>query len=98
MLQLCKKDQSPNKMTHFMLQPSSPPEKPSPLTSLVLFIFLGIRQAIVSSFTIPLTFSITFVIMTLTGITLNFISLFAMLLSLGLLVDDAIVVISAISS
>ena len=68
------------------------------LMFLVLFIFLGIRQAIVSSFTIPLTFSITFVIMTLTGITLNFISLFAMLLSLGLLVDDAIVVISAISS
>lgn len=68
------------------------------LMFVVLFIFLGIRQAVVSSLTIPLTFSISFVIMSMSGITLNFLSLFSLLLSLGLLVDDAIVVISAITS
>lgn len=64
----------------------------------VLFIFLGARPAIVSFFAVPLTFLITFTVMRVTGISLNFLSMFSLLLSLGLLVDDAIVVISAMSS
>src|SRR4029079_12949053 len=63
----------------------------------VLFIFLGPRQALISSLSAPLSFLITFIVMQLTGITLNFLSLFALILSLGLLVDDTVVVISAIS-
>lgn len=63
----------------------------------VLFIFLGPRQAIVSSLSAPLSFLITFIVMQNTGITLNFLSLFSLILSLGLLVDDTVVVISAMS-
>ena len=68
------------------------------LVFVVLFIFLGARQAIVSLFTIPLTFLITFTVMRFSGISLNFLSMFSLLLSLGLLVDDTIVVISAMTS
>lgn len=64
----------------------------------VLFIFLGLRQAIVSFFAVPLTFLISFTVMSMSGISLNFLSMFSLLLSLGLLVDDAIVVISAMTS
>lgn len=68
------------------------------LVVLVLFIFLGPRQAIVSSLSAPLSFLITFIVMNQTGITLNFLSLFSLILSLGLLVDDTVVIISAMSS
>lgn len=67
------------------------------LVMIVLFIFLGPRQAIVSSLSAPLSFLITFIVMQQTGITLNFLSLFSLILSLGLLVDDTVVVISAMS-
>lgn len=67
------------------------------LVFIVLFIFLGVRQAIMASFSAPLTFFISFTVMLLTGISLSFISLFSLLLSLGLLVDDTIVVISAVT-
>jgi len=61
----------------------------------ILFIFLGARQAIVSALTAPITFFITFMVMRILDIGLNFISIFSLLLSLGLLVDDTIVIISA---
>jgi HAE1 family hydrophobic/amphiphilic exporter-1 len=60
-----------------------------------LFIFLGLRQAAIASASIPLTFLISFGVMSVTGQTLNFLTLFSLLLALGLLVDDAIVIISA---
>jgi multidrug efflux pump len=68
------------------------------LVFVALLIFLGIRQAIVASISIPLTFLISFLIMNMFGIALSFISFFSLLLALGLLVDDTIVVISAITS
>lgn len=68
------------------------------LVFVTLFIFLGARQAIVASLSAPLTFLISFIVMSATGITLNFISMFSLLLSLGLLVDDTIVVISAMTA
>lgn len=68
------------------------------LVFLALFLFLGIRQAIIASFSIPLTFLITFIVMNLTGISLSFIAFFSFLLSLGLLVDDTIVIISAVTA
>lgn len=67
------------------------------LVALVLFLFLGIRQSLVAAFAIPLVFLITFIVMNVSGITLNFLSLFSLLLSLGLLVDAAIVVITAVT-
>ncbi len=68
------------------------------LVFIILFLFLGARQALVASAAIPLTFLITFIVMDLTGIPLSFIAFFSLLLSLGLLVDDTIVVISAVTA
>ncbi len=68
------------------------------LVVIVLFIFLGPKQALISALSAPLSFLITFVVMQITGISLNFLSLFSLILSLGLLVDDTVVIISAMSS
>lgn len=68
------------------------------LVFLVLLIFFGIRQAMIASLAIPLTFLATLAVMDYSGITLNFLSSFSLLLSLGLLVDVTIVIISAITS
>nr|MBA3724623.1 efflux RND transporter permease subunit [Candidatus Levybacteria bacterium] len=68
------------------------------LVFLTLFLFLGLRQAIIASLAIPLTFLITFTVMSATDISLSFIAFFSLLLSLGLLVDDTIVVISALTA
>lgn len=67
------------------------------LVVIVLFIFLGGRQALVSAFSAPLSFLLAFTVMNATGITLNFLSLFSLILSLGLLVDDTVVIISAMT-
>lgn len=64
----------------------------------VIFIFLGLRQAAISIITVPLTFAAAFFIMSQIGMSINFLSLFALLLTLGLLVDDTIVVISAMTT
>ncbi|MBN1258885.1 efflux RND transporter permease subunit [Candidatus Peregrinibacteria bacterium] len=61
----------------------------------VLFFIVGLKEALVAGLAIPLVFFVSFGIMQATGITLNFLSIFSLLLSLGLLVDDAIVVVSA---
>lgn len=68
------------------------------LVFITLFIFVGIRQAFVALISAPLTFLITFIVMRITGISMSFIAIFALLLSLGLLVDDTVVVISAVTS
>jgi multidrug efflux pump subunit AcrB len=63
-----------------------------------LLLFLGIRQAIISCLTVPLTFLCAFIFMRAFGMSINFLSLFAFLLTLGLLVDDTIVVVSAMTT
>lgn len=63
-----------------------------------LFIFLGLRQAIIASITVPLTFLAGFVFLRYLGMSINFLSLFAFLLALGLLVDDTIVTVSAMTT
>lgn len=68
------------------------------LVFITLFIFVGIRQAFVAALSIPMVFMVTFMVMLMTDVSLNFLSLFALLLSLGLLVDVTIVVISAMTS
>jgi len=68
------------------------------LVFLTLFIFVGFRQALIALLSTPLTFMITFTMMNLTNIPLSFIAVFSLLLSLGLLVDDTIVIISAMTA
>lgn len=64
----------------------------------VLFIFFGLRQSVIAALAIPLTFLGTFLVMNASGISINFIALFSLLLALGILVDNAIVIISAMAS
>ena len=65
------------------------------LVSAILFLIVGLKEAFVAVLAIPLVFFVTFGSLSLLGISLNFLSLFSLILSLGLLVDDAIVVVSA---
>jgi len=59
---------------------------------LVVFIGMGFRNAIVVSTAIPLSILITFGIMYMTGIKIHQISLTALIIALGILVDNAIVI------
>ena len=63
------------------------------LVMLVLYLFLGIRNAIFSGVAIPLSMFISFLVLGEMGYTINTMVLFGLLLALGMLVDNAIVVI-----
>lgn len=65
------------------------------LVVIILILIVGLKEAFVAGLAIPLVFFTTFGVMLSTGTSLNFLSIFSLLLSLGLLVDDAIVVVSA---
>ncbi len=62
------------------------------LLVVVLFIFLGLKNAVLTAMGIPLTFAIAFMFMDWYGETLNGNSLFALVLVLGMIVDHAIVI------
>jgi multidrug efflux pump subunit AcrB len=63
----------------------------------VLFLFLGLRNAIIVGLAIPMSLLMTFVFLTLQGAQINMIVLFSLILALGMLVDDAIVVMEVIT-
>ncbi|GAB2624083.1 efflux RND transporter permease subunit [Novilysobacter erysipheiresistens] len=60
---------------------------------LVSFLSLGLRTGLVVALSIPLVLAMTFTVMQLFGVGLHKISLGALVLSLGLLVDDAIIAV-----
>jgi multidrug efflux pump len=60
---------------------------------IVLMFFMGVRDAIFVGLSVPLSALIAFIPLWFSGFTLNTIVLFAFLLGLGIVVDDAIVVI-----
>jgi multidrug efflux pump subunit AcrB len=66
------------------------------IIALMLVFALGWRESIIVTFTVPAILAITLFIAYITGQTMNRITLFAFLLSLGLLVDAAIIVIENI--
>jgi multidrug efflux pump subunit AcrB len=59
----------------------------------VSFVSLGLRAGLVVTMTIPLVLAMSFVVLELYGITLQRISLGALIIALGLLVDDAMIAI-----
>ena len=63
------------------------------LVLLILYLFLGLRNALITALGIPITFGITFIVLGLIGDTLNGNTLFALVLSLGIIVDHAIVIV-----
>ena len=66
------------------------------LVVIVLFLFLGIKNATLTATSIPLSFLISFIVLSMMGITLNIVVLFTLILVLGIIVDDAIVVMENI--
>ena len=68
------------------------------LVAIVVFIFLGDwRASIIPIMAVPISLLGSFIAMMLFNITLNMISLFALVMAIGIVVDDAIVVIEAVN-
>ena len=64
--------------------------------SLLILFMLGWRESLVVAIAIPATLALTLLVFYLGGYTLNRITLFALIFSIGILVDDAIVVVENI--
>lgn len=62
------------------------------LVFLALLIFLNFRVSVITLLGAPIAFTVSFLVMYFSGVTLNLISMFGLILVLGMLVDDAIIV------
>ncbi len=82
------KDKSDELLFHMLLATLS-------VTALVAFA-LGVREALVVLIAVPVTLALTLTVYWVLGYTLNRITLFALIFSIGILVDDAIVVVENI--
>ncbi len=66
-------------------------------TILIIFLMIAdLRSAAITGISIPFTYFLTFAVMWLTGIQFNMVTLTAVILAVGMLVDDAIVVVENI--
>ncbi|MCB0700466.1 MAG: efflux RND transporter permease subunit [Chitinophagales bacterium] len=67
------------------------------LVALVVFVFLGDwRSTLIPTLAVPVSLVGAFIFMQLFGLTINLITLFALVLAIGVVVDDAIVVVEAV--
>ncbi|MEE2921378.1 MAG: efflux RND transporter permease subunit [Pseudomonadota bacterium] len=67
------------------------------LVTLVIFLFLGsVRATIVPAVTVPISIIATFIVLYALGLSVNLLTLLALVLAIGLIVDDAIVVLENI--
>jgi HAE1 family hydrophobic/amphiphilic exporter-1 len=67
------------------------------LVSLVVYLFLGdLRSTLIPTLAVPVSLIGTFFVLQLLGLSVNLITLFAMVLAIGVVVDDAIVVVEAV--
>ncbi len=67
------------------------------LVSLVVYMFLGdLRSTLIPTLAVPVSLIGTFFVLQLMGLSINLITLFAMVLAIGVVVDDAIVVVEAV--
>jgi multidrug efflux pump subunit AcrB len=62
----------------------------------VIMLAMGLRNSILVGLAVPMSMLISFVALSLLGITLNMVVLFALILALGMLVDNAIVIVENI--
>ncbi|MDD4409919.1 MAG: efflux RND transporter permease subunit, partial [Candidatus Pacebacteria bacterium] len=67
------------------------------IVSLAVLFFVGWREALLSAISIPLSYFLTFFVLDRIGYTLNFLTLFSLILALGIMVDAAIVVSDAMN-
>ena len=68
------------------------------LVMLLLFLAIGWREALIAGSAIPLSFLIAFIGLNASGNTLNFVSLFSLILAIGILVDSSIVIVEGINT
>jgi multidrug efflux pump len=67
------------------------------LVTLVIFLFLGsFRSTIIPAVTVPVSITATFIVLFALGFSVNLLTLLALVLAIGLVVDDAIVVLENI--
>lgn len=66
------------------------------LVIIVLFFAMGVRNALLVSMAIPFSMFISFIVLNVIGITLNMVTLWSLTLCLGMLVDNAIVIVENI--
>ena len=67
------------------------------LVSLVVYLFLGdVRSTLIPTLAVPVSLIGTFFFMLIFGLSINLITLFALVLAIGVVVDDAIVVVEAV--
>ncbi|MGV3483647.1 MAG: efflux RND transporter permease subunit [Planctomycetaceae bacterium] len=67
------------------------------LVSLVVYLFLGdFRSTLIPTLAVPVSLIGTFFFMLMLGMSINLITLFALVLAIGVVVDDAIVVVEAV--
>jgi HAE1 family hydrophobic/amphiphilic exporter-1 len=67
------------------------------LVSLVVYMFLGdLRSTLIPTLAVPVSLIGSFFVLRLMGFSINLITLFAMVLAIGVVVDDAIVVVEAV--
>src|SRR5207237_9348934 len=82
----CSVEKSVDRVKHTIIEGAA-------LTVLIVFLFLhSWRSTIITGLTLPLAVIATFVALYAFGFTLNFLTLMALSLTIGLLIDDAIVV------
>ena len=62
----------------------------------ILFLALGFKEGFIAGLSIPLSFLFTFSVMNFFGLTINSLSLFSLVIALGLMVDTAIVIMEGI--
>ncbi|MBF0201390.1 MAG: efflux RND transporter permease subunit, partial [Desulfamplus sp.] len=63
---------------------------------IVIFLVMGIKNALLVSLAIPMSMLLSFTVLHFMGITLNMVVLFSLTLALGMLVDNAIVIVENI--
>lgn len=65
------------------------------LVTIVLYFTLGLRESLVAAASVPLSFLIAFIGLLASGNTLNNVSLFSLILAIGILVDSGVVMVEA---
>ncbi|NOZ44814.1 MAG: efflux RND transporter permease subunit [bacterium] len=63
------------------------------LVFLALLIFVGFKESVIATLTIPLAFFITFIVLKQLGLSLNFLTNFSLIITFGIAIDTTIVVI-----
>lgn len=63
------------------------------LVFLCLFFFVGLKESVIASITIPLAFLITFFVLNQLGLSLNFLTNFSLIITFGIAIDVTIVIV-----